>query len=787
MQLLYVCRLYSGFRESVDRGRWAPSGAPAAARMIQALAAGPHHLEVVFTDKDRPGPVRRVAMEGLPTEATIVGAVTPSGALRRMAPYLTDLRHLIHVWRRARAMEADAVYFDRGNILPAAAMARFGGWPVLLRVLGITPDMKTFAGGRRPFHRLMRWAFRAPFALVICTSDGSGGTRWLRRFLRPGVPRYVRLNGIDPAGPATSAVAGTLPADKVKVLFVGRLETMKGCDEFVEALVALKDSHGDRVHGVIVGAGSRENALRRRVAEAAPGMVSILGPLPRGDVAQVQAASDIYVSLNRMGNLSNANLEAMRAGLCLVVPEPDEALDIDVDTRNLLPPDSVWWLPRQGSETEHLAAAIAHLADHPEDRSGRGAALQAAVTAATTSWDDRIAWEIARIEEVAVGRRPDLAVVINDMGSGGAQRVLINLLRAWSAAGRRVSLITFAGEEDDFHPVPDAVQRVVLGGVADSRGMLDALRNNLRRIARLRRALSEVGAPIVLSFIAPVNVLTVLAARGLGLRVIISERNDPGRQSFGRLWDALRRHVYPLADIVTANSQGALDSLRATVPPRRLALVPNPVAVPPEDSATEARAPVFLHVGRLHPQKAQDVLLPAFARIAADLPDWRLQIAGEGPLESDLKALCQRLGIAGRVDWLGRVVDPFPLYRLAGVFCLPSRHEGTPNALLEAMACGLPAIVSDASPGPLDYVRDSQTGLVVPAEDVDALAVAMRRLAADPALAHRLGAAGRKAVAICGLAPAVERWDDVVWSDGGARSAEGRDGGAMPRTGARRP
>jgi glycosyltransferase involved in cell wall biosynthesis len=135
---------------------------------------------------------------------------------------------------------------------------------------------------------------------------------------------------------------------------------------------------------------------------------------------------------------------------------------------------------------------------------------------------------------------------------------------------------------------------------------------------------------------------------------------------------------------------------------------------------------------------------------------------GEGPEESELRALASRLGITNRVDWLGTRPDPFPWLRAARIFSLASRYEGTPNALLEAMSCGAPCIVSDASPGPLELIEDGVSGLIVPVEDCGALAAAMDRVASDTMLSSRLGEAARKRVQ--GHAPklAMLSWEAAI-------------------------
>jgi glycosyltransferase involved in cell wall biosynthesis len=127
-----------------------------------------------------------------------------------------------------------------------------------------------------------------------------------------------------------------------------------------------------------------------------------------------------------------------------------------------------------------------------------------------------------------------------------------------------------------------------------------------------------------------------------------------------------------------------------------------------------------------------------------------------------LQAQAKALGIAERVDWHGIVADPYHFYRSAHVFALPSRVEGTPNALLEAMSCGLPVVVSDGAPGPLELVEDGVTGLIVPVNDPAKLAAALRRLGNDGDLRARLGAAARERVTEYDLPRALGTWESIV-------------------------
>lgn len=362
----------------------------------------------------------------------------------------------------------------------------------------------------------------------------------------------------------------------------------------------------------------------------------------------------------------------------------------------------------------------------------------------------------------APGSAADVALIISDLKAGGAQRVVALLAGHWAARGLNVCVVTQAGPEDDFFRLDSRVRRIVAGGVGASPDPARRLLRNISGVLRLRRALREAGAPVAVAFVGRTAVRAVLAAQGLPLRLIVAERNDPARQRLGPPWDFLRRAVYRRAHLVTANSRTGLAALAAFVPQEKLAFAPNPLPPPPPGAPATKRAPFFLTVGRLHRQKAYDVLLAAFAEIAPELPEWRLVAIGEGELGAALAAQARALGIADRVDWLGRLADPWPYYRAADVFVLPSRFEGTPNALLEAMSCGAPPIVSDAAAGALDFVAHDDSGLVTPVEDVGALAAAMRRLARDPTLRARLGAGARARVAALSFEEAAETWERLL-------------------------
>jgi GalNAc-alpha-(1->4)-GalNAc-alpha-(1->3)-diNAcBac-PP-undecaprenol alpha-1,4-N-acetyl-D-galactosaminyltransferase len=374
----------------------------------------------------------------------------------------------------------------------------------------------------------------------------------------------------------------------------------------------------------------------------------------------------------------------------------------------------------------------------------------------------------------------DIILVCNNLAAGGTERVVSTLANAWSGRGRRVCVITF-DDYENFYKLDPAVYHIVLDSsklpaffeflrrIKDRLPPLMPFTFGLRfylhyKIRLLRRAIKSVAAPTVVSFGTSVNIVTIFACKNRNRRVIISERGDLSRLSGMGQWEKTTRSLYNRADVITANTEGALLSMQPYVEKRKLFFVPNPLAETKTPDTAEARSkhPFVLIVARLVHDKAHDVLLKAFAGVSGELRDWRLAVVGGGKLKEDLQTQASELRITDRVDWYGIVSDPFPFYRAASIFVLPSRFEGTPDALLEAMNCGLAPIVSDASPGPLELVKHLETGMVVPVNDVEALSRAILRLARDRALRERLGEAARRRASDYELPKALARWEAAI-------------------------
>jgi glycosyltransferase involved in cell wall biosynthesis len=357
-----------------------------------------------------------------------------------------------------------------------------------------------------------------------------------------------------------------------------------------------------------------------------------------------------------------------------------------------------------------------------------------------------------------------IVLAISSLGAGGAERVMTLLAGALAARDHEVWLVTLAQSGNDFFPVDARVRRLGLGLTGDSPNRLQGIWANARRLRALRRTVSDIEPHAVLSFVTSMNVLTILACIGLRVRIIVSERVDPAAHREIRIWAALRSLLYQFADTVAVQTESIADWFRIRLPTRtRVVVIPNPV-IPQTDVEPSAHetGPFLLAAGRFTVQKGFDLLIRAFGSATALTPELKLVIAGEGPEAQSLRDLAAELGLGTRVSFPGRVTELSRLLKSAVAFILPSRYEGFPNVLLEALAAGVPCVAADC-PGATRQILDNGAyGLLVPPEDLQALADAITRMVTDNELRTRFSRAGSVAVERYRLDHVVAEWERVL-------------------------
>lgn len=322
------------------------------------------------------------------------------------------------------------------------------------------------------------------------------------------------------------------------------------------------------------------------------------------------------------------------------------------------------------------------------------------------------------------------------------------LSRHWAGAGHEVKILTLAPETSRFYRLHPKVTCEALDLAAESATGWGALVGNLRRLRALRHAIRAHRTDVAIGIMSSASVLVALACLGLRCRTIGTERTYPPRWLLPRAWHCARRISYRFLDVIIAQTDDTAKWLRVHTGAKCVSVIPNPVAWPleeteptlsPQETCTESRK-IVLAVGRLGPEKRFSRLIRSFAAIQASHPSWDLVILGEGPEKPLLESQRDQLGLAGRIFLPGRAGNVGAWYDRASVFAMTSEYEGFPNALLEAMAYGLPAISVNCDTGPRDIIRPNIDGILVPADDDGRFAEGLARLLDDAHLRLRFAA-----------------------------------------------
>lgn len=372
MKVFIVCRLMSGFVDSISSNVWNPKGGPAIAKVINRIDRDSEsQLSIMMTRSLSPDSVRLAALngrhtvEGLNTSIDVrvptASRFVPSRLMFYVCEFVLACAVIVNVLRE----KPDVIYVDRSNFLSAALLARVTKIPVFLRLLGVPPDLVGIGERKSIFHALLKWCFRSPFAYVLCTRDGSPARSWMQCYLGKDVKRVSLLNGVD--FPSATTEVSEDNSKILRVVFVSRLEEIKGAQFFIDAMMEIPDSKMHLVEPVVVGYGSLFDRLKGVVNQAGRGdWIRFTGGIPANEVQRELVAADLCVSLNRQGHISNSNLEAVACGLPIVLQCIELSDDRLGGIEDILEPDCYVAIDAS-SEPSILAEEIVGLAsDRPK-------------------------------------------------------------------------------------------------------------------------------------------------------------------------------------------------------------------------------------------------------------------------------------------------------------------------------------------------------------------------------------------------------------------------------------
>ena len=691
-------------------------------------------------------------LKGVCEDAGIPVRIIPM-ANRVLAP-LSDLLSLIRLVAHFRRTRPDIVHThcSKAGVLGRVA-ARLAGVPIVLH----TFEVPSFHRGQPRHVYWPLWATEricAPLADQLIAVSASTA----RAFTDAGVcrPEQVKLvvSGIDfsrfPASPFPErdrirASLGVGPADLL-VVSVGHLHERKRHDVLVDAAAAISRTR-QRAYFAIVGMGPMEGELREQIrVRGLEGRVVLTGN--REDVPELLASADIFVQTSRLEGLSRSLVEALYSGLAVVATDVGGTREVvqDGETGLLIAPNSV----------AELASALDRLLGGPvlRDRLARcGRAVATGdwgVKAMERGLDDIYRSLSARkgTHTATAPHSPRVVYVINSLVAGGAEGHVVRVASGLKRRGWDVSIFCLSRRGPLIQRAEVGGTRVVGPASFEPRSSIQML----WAIVPLYRYLRRSQPDLVATYLTASDVLGSLAARLAGVgRVVTSRRYLHGYHGIKLLLYRLGMLLSDrLSDRVVAVSEAVRhQAVVEGTPPDVIETIHNSVQLP-EGNGRDERSlpgqPIIGTVGHLHPDKGYATLIDSVPALLARLPDASVVIVGEGRDRTSLEYKAADLGVSNHISFLGERLDVPDLLHQFDIFVFPSLREGMPNALLEAMAVGLPVVASGVG-GILEVVSDGENGLLVPPSSPGFLADAVVRLWSDAGLREKLGAAAARSIA----------------------------------------
>lgn len=324
---------------------------------------------------------------------------------------------------------------------------------------------------------------------------------------------------------------------------------------------------------------------------------------------------------------------------------------------------------------------------------------------------------------------------INGIYGGGAERVMTNLASSFAISGNDVILVTSFYRENEYELNP-YVKRISLEETEIKESWI---KRNVSRVLKLRKLCKKEKPDVLISFMAEPNYRALVSTIGLPVKNIISVRNDPDYEYGGCIGKFLGKYLLPIADGCVFQTEDARKWFPEKLQ-RKSKIIFNMVK---EDFYQTTYSPLQEHIvacGRLEKQKNFDLLIEAFTVVVKKYPKATLHIYGEGSLKEELQEKIKKNGMDKKIRLMGATQDIPQVLSEAAVFILSSILEGMPNALMEAMAVGVPCISTDCPcGGPKVLIEPGKNGILVKNNDLAEMINAIELMLQNPDEAYLMG------------------------------------------------
>ncbi len=356
-----------------------------------------------------------------------------------------------------------------------------------------------------------------------------------------------------------------------------------------------------------------------------------------------------------------------------------------------------------------------------------------------------------------------IGFLIKDLSSGGAERATVSLANYFALHSQDVEIITFNGS-DSFYPLEElvGVHTAELGELEQS-ASLKRLFGSIKRIFAIRRLVKSLQLDVLIGMSFAMTWYTVLATIFTKTKSVGTERSNPFKYKATKLNTFLRKFFYNFTDGYVFQTRRAAEFFGNKKSDRDI-IIPNAIfnetvysLSPPAE-----RKKIICAAGRLIKLKRFDMLIEAFTRISDKIPDHMLIIFGDGEEKERLQEQIDSLGMNKKIILAGSDPQAVKLINFASVFVLCSDFEGMPNALLEALAMGVPCVSTRCEMGPDELIEDRVSGILTDVGSCEQLSEAILEVIENPDLAKKLSENGRKLLETHSIDNISRQWLDYL-------------------------
>ena len=363
-----------------------------------------------------------------------------------------------------------------------------------------------------------------------------------------------------------------------------------------------------------------------------------------------------------------------------------------------------------------------------------------------------------------------ILIMVHNLTGGGAERVAALWATGFTQLGYEVGMVLSCKKHTPItYTVPNSVKMYNLVGNEQVAWVANKLHRRLHidhyYIRRLRAVLKEFQPDIAIGVLQPWAEWARKASVGMNIKIVNTEHNSFERPKSAPMTSSERKKKFDWNkryDQVTVLTQADKDLVKSQLD--NVAVLPNPLAFEPVKTVPQ-KEKIILAAGRLDAghYKGFDILIKAFGMTSND---WSLQIAGGGSPKSiaKYKALAKECGVADRIQFMGYISNPVPLYQQASIFVLSSRYEGFGMVLIEAMSQGCAPIACDYKGRQREIITTDEEGVICPVDDAETLAKAIDKMISDDEYRHRVQANAIERSKYYSLENIKDRWERIFQS-----------------------